>query len=84
MKIKVIGYIFTVVFTIIGSAIFLYSDFVEPLRYKYPLALGAFLVALVLGWLLSGNEKKAASKNIFIYEIILIVVWIILSFLGPL
>ena len=79
-KIKVIGYVFTVILLIIGGAIFVYSDFIEPLKYKYPLALGSLLTALILAWLLSGGEKRKASKNIIIFETILIIVWIILSF----
>lgn len=79
-SIKVIGYILVAGFIIIGGAILLYSDFVEPLKYKYPLGLGACLVALVLAWLLSNNEKRKSSKMVLTYTLVLIVVWIILSF----
>lgn len=77
---KVIGYILTVLFILIGCTIFFYSDFVQPLKYKYPLGLGACLISLVLAWLLSNKEKKKSSKKVFIYVLVLTVAWIVLSF----
>ena len=78
---RVIGYIFLIFLVMTGGAVFLYSDIVEPLQYKYPLGLGACLAALALAWLLSNADKRRASKRVFIYVAILTSVWIILSFI---
>ena len=55
---RVIGYIFLIFLIIFGGAVFLYSDIVEPLRYKYPLGMGSCLAALALAWLFSNADKR--------------------------
>ncbi len=76
---KVIGYVLEITLLIMGGYILLFSDFVEPLKYKYPLGLSSCLIALILAWILSNNKKKKSSWLVFIYMVVLIAIWIILS-----
>lgn len=78
-SIKVIGYILVALFVMIGGFILVFSDRVEQLKYKYPLGLGSCLAALALAWILSNSKTKESSKKVFIFVVIFIVAWIVLS-----
>ena len=77
-KTKIIARIAAWAFFLFGFGVFAYSNIVSPLKYRYPLGFGAFLIALIISKLFTYNEKMKKSKIIFAGDIILIVCMLIL------